>query len=184
MIAGLTFSVSSCYRYVASPFTDIMKISQVKPTMKFKQVVDILGVEPYDIYHIQETGAMLATFNYRLKKRIMKINSLNHDEFERLTTNENSQTSGELYYEKDYKTLHVLFNKDGEVASFITSEGIDNSNLIVITGNTIQFSDEKNVTLLDPAFNSQVINLKKEENTKKRDKKGIFHRFFGIFYKN
>ena len=114
----------------------------------------------------------------------MKINSLNHDEFERLTTNENSQTSGELYYEKDYKTLHVLFNKDGEVTSYITSDGIENSNLIVITGNTIQFADEKNVTLLDPAFNSQVVNLKKEENAKKREKKGLFHRFFGIFYRN
>jgi outer membrane protein assembly factor BamE (lipoprotein component of BamABCDE complex) len=179
---AIVLLLSSCAVYVAPPFTNIMKISQVKPGMKFKQVVDILGVEPFDIYHVQETGAMLTTFNYRLKKRIMKVNTLNRDEFVRQTTNEDSQTAGDLYYDKDYKVAHVLFSKDGEVTSFITSDGVENSNLIVITGNTIQYADEKNVNLLDPAFNGQVINTKRKEKENKRARRGIFSRFFGVRY--
>jgi hypothetical protein len=184
-LAAIAFAgllITGCSVYVAPPFTDIMKLSQVKPAMKFKQVVDILGVEPYDIYHVQETGAMLASFNYRLKKRIMRVNTLNHDEYVRRTTNEDSQTAGDLYYEKDYKTAHVLFNKDGEMTSFITTDGVENSNLIVISGNTIQYADEKNINLLDPAFNSQVIRPKKKENKQKSARKGIFGRFFGVRY--
>jgi len=184
LILASLLLLGSCAVYVAPPFTNIMQISQVKPSMKFKQVVDLLGVEPYDIYHIEQSGAMLTTFNYRLKKRIMKVNTLNRDEFTRQTTNENSQTAGDLYYEKDYKTLHVLFNKEGEVTSFITSDGIDYSNLIVITGNTIRFANEKDVTMLDPALNAQVINLKAKEKKSKRERRGIFSKFFGVHYQN
>jgi hypothetical protein len=176
--------LSGCSVYIAPPFTDIMKLSQIKPSMKFKQVVDVLGVEPYDIYHLQENGAMLASFNYRLKKRIMRLNTLNHDEFRRKTTNEDSQTAGDLYYEKDYKTAHVLFNKDGEMTSYITTDGVENSNLIVISGNTIQYADEKNINLLDPAFNGQVIRPKKKENKQKTERRGIFKRFFGARYQD
>lgn len=183
-LLGLCLLLGSCAVYVAPPFTDVMKITQVKPKMKFKQVVDILGVEPYDIYHVEESGAMLATFNYRLKKRIMKINTLNRDEYRRETTNENSQTAGDLYYERDYKTLHVLFSKEGDVVSYLTSDGIDNSTLIVITGNTIKYANEKEINLLDPAFNAQVINPKKVEKEKKKAKRGFFSRFLGISYQN
>lgn len=184
---GATLLLGSCahyFHYVAPPFTNVMKIAQVKPNMKFKQVVDILGVEPYDIYHVEQSGAMLASFNYRLKKRILKINTLNRDEFNRETTNENSQTAGELYYERDYKTLHVLFNKEGELASYITSAGVANSNYVVISGNTVQYINQKDITLLDPAFNSQVIDLKKHEKTEKRKKRGFFSNLFGAKYEN
>jgi hypothetical protein len=176
--------MASCYVYIAPPFTNITQISQIKPGMKFKQVSDLLGIEPYDIYHIQETGAMLATFNYRLKKRKMKVNTLNRDEFVRRTTNEDSQTAGELYYEKEYKTIHVLFTREGDVSSYITSDGVENSNLVVITGNTVQYMDEKNINLLDPALNAQVIKPKKKENDNKRAKRGLFSRIFGINYRN
>ncbi len=179
--------ITSCahyFHYVAPPFTNVMKISQLKPNMKFKQVVDILGVEPYDIYHVEQTGAMLATFNYRLKKRILKVNTLNRDEFNRETTNENSQTAGDLYYERNYNKLNVLFDKNGEVTSFITSSGVENSNLVVITGNTVQYASEKSITLLDPAFNAQVINVNKNEKNKKKKKRGIFSNIFGVKYQN
>lgn len=176
-----TIIISSCSRYIAPPFSDVMKIAQVKPGMKFKQVVDILGVEPYDIYHVQETGASLVCFNYRLKKRIIKSATLNQDEFERETTNESSQTAGDLYYDKKYKVLHVLFNKNGELSSYITSDGVENSNLIVITGNTIQYSDENNIHLLDPAFNSQVIKTHQQKLDVKV-KRSIYSRIFGTKY--
>lgn len=183
-LVGLCLLLGSCAVYVAPPFTDVMKITQVKPKMKFKQVVDILGIEPYDIYHVEESGAMLASFNYRLKNRIMKVNTLNRDEYNRQTTNENSQTAGDLYYERDYKTLHVLFSKEGDVVSYLTSDGIENSTLIVITGNTIKYANEKEVNLLDPAFNAQVINPKKVEKEKKKARRGFFSRFLGINYQS
>lgn len=176
-----TISFSSCSRYIAPPFSDVMKIAQIKTGMKFQQVVDILGVEPYDIFHVQETGASLICFNYRLRKRIIKSPTLNSDEFERETTNETSQTAGDLYYDKNYKVLHVLFNKDGELSSYITSDGIENSNLIVITGNTIQYADQNNIHLLDPAFNSQVINTQQQKHDV-RVKRSLYSRVFGKKY--
>src|ERR1017187_192555 len=88
----------SCSHYIAPPFTDVVKISQLKPAMKVKQVVDLLGIEPYDIYHMQETGAQMLCFNYRLKKRIMyQYNTVNYLEVQRQTSNEESQKTGELY---------------------------------------------------------------------------------------
>jgi hypothetical protein len=183
--AGLAcLLLSACAQYIAPPFTNVMQISQMRPKMKLKQVVDVLGVEPYDIYHVQQSGAMIATFNYRLKKRIMKMNTLNRDEIVRETTNEASQTAGDLYYDKDYKTLHVMFDTNGDMTSYITSEGVDNGVLLVVTDNTIKYADEKDVTLLDPAMNGQVIRLKKQENRVKRERQSIFSRFFGIFYRD
>jgi hypothetical protein len=180
-ICGCVF-LTLCTPYIAPPFTNVMKVSQIRHGMKVKQVVDLLGVEPYDIYHVQETNAMVASFNYRLKKRIIKLNTLNRDEYVRQTTNEDSQTAGDLYYEKDYKTAYVLFNNDGEVVSYVTSSGIDNSNRILIVNNTIRHINEKNINLLDPAISSQVIDLNKKEKRQRKEKRSIFSRIFGFMF--
>jgi len=131
-----------------------MKIYEIKNGMSFKQVVDVLGIEPYDIYHVQETGASLMSFNYRVKKRSIKIpNTLNWDEYDRQTTNEDSQKKGDLYYDKHYRTLYVLFSKEGSVTSFVTSSGIEKSDKILLTDNTIRFYDVHNTTVIDSAYN-------------------------------
>src|ERR1039457_6529927 len=147
-------AVFSCSHYIAPPFTDVVKITQLKPNMKVKQVIDLLGIEPYDIYHMQETGAQMLSFNYRLKKRIMyQYNTVNYLEIQRQTSNEESQKGGYLYYDKKYRTVYVMFSKDGDLLSYLTTGGANNKGELVIIGNSIQFYDEKNINLIDSDYN-------------------------------
>src|SRR5687767_1470385 len=108
MVLGLT-TIFSCSRYVAPPFTDVSKVTQIKTGMKVKQVSDILGIDAYDVFYMQETGAQVLSYNYRLKNRIMYIyNTVNHIEVKRQTSDENSQKAGEVYYDKNYRTLYAM----------------------------------------------------------------------------
>jgi len=144
----------SCSRYIAPPFTDVTKISQLKPNMKVKQTIDILGVEPYDIFYMQETGAQMLSFNYRLKKRIMYVyNTVNYLEVQRQTSNEESQKAGDLYYDKKYQTVYAMFSKEGDLVSYLTTNGVSAGSSLIVTGNTIQYIDEKNVNMLDSNYN-------------------------------
>jgi hypothetical protein len=152
--ACILLAAASCSRYVAPPFTDVVKISQLKPNMKVKQVIDVLGIEPYDIYYMQETGAQMLSFNYRVKKRIMYVYStVNYLEVQRQTSNEESQKSGDLFYDKKYQTVYAMFNKDGDLMSYLTTNGINHGAGLIVNGNTIQYYDEKNINVLDSSYN-------------------------------
>jgi len=158
----------SCSRYIAPPFTDVVKISQIKPSMKVKQVIDVLGIDPYDIYYMQETGAQMLSFNYRLKNRVMyPYHTVNHIKVKKQTSNEDSQKAEDIYYEKKHRTVYVLFSKDGELVSYLTTSGASDKGELVVTGNSIQYYDEKNINSLDsnynkehnPNYNAQPINI-------------------------
>jgi hypothetical protein len=153
LVLGLAI-FSSCSRYMAPPFTDMSKIAQIKSGMKVKQISDILEIEPYDVFYMQESGAQILSYNYRLKKRVMYIyNTLNYMEIARRTTDQNSQKDGDLYYDKDYKTLYAVFNNQGNLTSYITSSGESDKGRLIVTGNTIKLYNEKNTTFLDSAYN-------------------------------
>ncbi|MFO7864030.1 MAG: hypothetical protein R6U85_08535 [Salinivirgaceae bacterium] len=145
LMAILLVGLMGCNRYIAPPFTNVEKISRIKAGMKLKQVVDILGIDPYNVYHMQTTGTQLLTFNYRLKNRKLKVETFNRDEFNRRTTNEESQTAGDLHYDKDYKTLYVIL-KDGEMTSFTTSYGFDDSEYLMIHQNNLNLIGEENIS--------------------------------------
>lgn len=152
MVLSLT-TIFSCSRYVAPPFTDVSKVTQIKTGMKVKQVADILGIEPYDVFYTQETGAQVLSFNYRLKNRIMYIyNTVNHTEVNRQTSDENSQKAGDTYYDKNYRTLYAMFNKEGDLTSYITTSGENDKGKLLVIDNTIKYFDEKNTTLVDSLY--------------------------------
>jgi hypothetical protein len=185
-------ALCSCSRYLAPPFTNVSKIMQIKSGMKVKQVSDILGIEPYDIFYTQETGAQIMSYNYRLAKRIMyNYNTLNYMEVARRTSDENSQTTGDLYYDKDYKTLYAMFNQAGELTSYITTSGEIDKGKLVILGNTLKLYDEKNITFLDSTYNrafnpfysgkSTYINIDKDGHLLHESppqRRGLFSRLF------
>jgi hypothetical protein len=153
MVLSLTM-LFSCARYIAPPFTDVSKVSQIKTGMKVKQVSDVLGIEPYDVYYMQETGAQVLSFNYRVKNRIMYVyNTVNHTEIARRTSDENSQKDGEVFYDKKYRTLYAMFNKDGDLTSYITTSGENDKGRLIVTGNTVKYYDEHNTTLVDSTYN-------------------------------
>lgn len=144
----------SCTRYIVPPFTDVAKITQLKSGMKVKQVSDVLGIEPYDIFYQQETGAQVLSFNYRLKNRVMNVYStVNLTEVQRQTSDENSQKAGDTYYDKDYKTIYALFSPTGELTSYITTAGQHDKGKLILLGNTLKYYDEKNTNLLDSTYN-------------------------------
>jgi hypothetical protein len=175
----VTLLLVSCNRYIAPPFTDVTKISQLRNGMKLKQVQDVLGIEPYDIYHLQEQNLSIVTFNYRLKKRSIHVPTWNRDEIERQTTNDRSQTAGELYYEKDFKVLYVLL-RDGELTSFLTSDGYTHSNNLIVSKNTINFVTEKQFHMYDSTYlkGAYMVNLTKDKYIERKGGVGILNKIF------
>lgn len=154
LVAFLLAGVYSCSHYIAPPFTDVGKIAQIKPGMKVKQVVDILGVDPYDIYYIQETGAELLSFNYRVKNRIMYVyTTVNQNEIARQTGNEDSQKSGDVYYDRKYRGLYTMFDKDGNLVSFLTTQGVQDKGELIVIGNTLKYYTDKKTNSLDSLYN-------------------------------
>ena len=154
MMGMVLITVFSCNRYFAPPFTDVVKIEQLKSGMKVKQVIDILGIEPYDIYYMQETGAQMLSFNYRLKNRVMYVyNTVNRMEVNRQTSNEASQKAGDVCYDKDYRTAYAMFNKNDELISYLTTSGAKDKGELIVTGNSIKYYNDKNVNSLDSTYN-------------------------------
>ena len=147
---GMVFLVG-CNKYIAPAFTSVDKITQLKPGMKLKQITDILEIEPYDIFHTEQNNNSVLSFNYRLKKRVMKVASLNRDEVERKTTNVESQTGGTVFYDKKYQTLFVML-KNGELASMITTSGREDSEFLLVGQNNLKFIEDKNVNNYDSTY--------------------------------
>ena len=141
----------ACNKYIAPPFTSVDKITQLKSGMKLKQITDILEIEPFDIFHTEQNNNSVVSFNYRLKKRVMKVASLNQDEVDRKTTNQESQTGGTIVYDKKYQTLFVLL-KNGELSSMITTSGREDSEFLLIGQNNLKFIEDKNLTSYDTTY--------------------------------
>ncbi len=144
--------LASCSRYIAPPFTSVEKIVTLRPGMSMSQVSATLGIDPYDILHLNDDNSIVLRYNYRLKDRFVKISTTNKDEFERQTRNEQSQTSGSDWYNKDYRSVYVLFT-DGNVKSFITDAGKEDSEYLLISANNITLASKGEVTSYDLEMN-------------------------------
>ena len=59
-------SCNSIYQ-AAPPYTSVERMIQLKADMNVQNVNEILGIQPYDIYTIQETGGSILVYNYRVK---------------------------------------------------------------------------------------------------------------------
>lgn len=187
LLFSLLILLGSCNRYIAPVFTDVERISQLRPNMSLKQMVDILGIEPYNIYNMQEDGSMVVVFNYRLKMRRVVAPTFNQDEFNRQTTNDDSQTSGDEFYSKDYKTLYAIIN-DNKLVSYTTTDGIRTSEIVLLNSNNLNIiSDQGSSTYQsDSISNAEAVHLthgaqsfKVSSNRDKSiEKESLFKRLF------
>ena len=125
------------------------KIVQIRAGMSSSQVSATLGIDPYNILHLNDEGGIILTYNYRLKNRVMNINSTNRDVFERQTRNEDSQTAGSTWYDKQYQTVFVLFS-DNKVKAYISNVGKRDSEFLVITANNIAIATKGELSSYDP----------------------------------
>ncbi len=153
LAVSIAMSVVSCSVssnvYKTAPFTDVDKLMMLKSGMEVEQVKNTLGIDPYDVYHVTEDNSLLLTFCYRLKERRYKVKTFNQDEIERKTTNEESQTNGDLRYDKKHpKVAYILFT-NGKMVSMLTTEGRNTSELIMIKSNNLTLIDKDDITDYD-----------------------------------
>lgn len=143
-LAATVGFMASCSVYISPPFTDVEKIAQLKKGMPANKVSAVLGIPPYDIFYMDETDGYVVTYNYRLKNKRLKIETLNRDEFERKTRNDDSQTAGVMWYDKKYQVLYCLI-KEGNLVSYLTSSGHRNVDAVLTQLNRIEFIEKSNV---------------------------------------
>lgn len=99
----------SLSKYVAPPFTDLEKILALKPGISEKEASDILKIKPYDIVYSHELGKKILIYNYRVKDRNMRLQTR---AAERIIHSEDAQRQGEVWYNKQYRELFVLFENE------------------------------------------------------------------------
>lgn len=116
-------------------YTEPGKLAMLKNGMTLSQINSTLGVDPYDVYHIQDDGSSVLVYSYRLKKRRIEYKSA-----EDLATEE-SQTAGDVWYDEEHQA-YLLLN-DGKLTSFITDSGRADSKAVLVTNNLLQLISEK-----------------------------------------
>jgi hypothetical protein len=147
VLAALFFQSCTMNRsyWVAPEFTSVSKISQLKSGMSTEEINLTLGMQPYDIFHIQQDGSSIIVYNYRIKERRMNV-PLEPTQRERAIRNEErSQTDGEVWYQEDYNKVYVLL-KDNKMKSLMTDHGYENSQFILLQNNTIQLISKSEMT--------------------------------------
>ena len=68
----LAFLISSCSKWIAPYYTEVSKIAEIKEGMSEQQLVDKLGISPYNVYFMEDGGKILV-FHYRHKQRRIKF---------------------------------------------------------------------------------------------------------------
>jgi len=96
-------------KYVAPPFTDVDKILELKHGQSAKAVAEVLKIKPYDIVYAHDKGKVLLIYNYRVKDRRMVLPTKTAGQ---VIHSEEAQRQGDLWYNKNYRELYLLFEDD------------------------------------------------------------------------
>ena len=155
VIVLLTSMMYSCVvsEKVMPPYTNVQKILNVKKGMTLKQTNSTLGIEPYDIYNIQEDGGSILVYHYRTKQRKMTLPEDFKKREKILRGEERSQTEGVSWYDTDHKLVYVLF-QDEKVKSLITDQGRADGEFILFSNNNIRKITKDNLTTFRTVLDS------------------------------
>lgn len=147
----ITIVISSCevakQSMVVPPYTSVDKLVNLKQGMTTGEVSKTLGIEPYDIYHIQEDGSSILVYNYRVKDRKAEIPS-EYNKREEFFHGEGFQTAGVPYYKMESSKAYVLY-KDGKMKSVITDEGKSMSEFIMLINGNLKLLSKEDLNALD-----------------------------------
>lgn len=138
---GLVFVLSSCSYWIAPSYTNVEKITKIKPGMTIDQVNSTLGISPYNIYHIQDDGGSILTYTYRIKNRRMIVPARMKKQME-VRASEEAQTTGAPWYDGEEHIIYVLF-KDQKVKSLISDEGLKKSEYLLLKDNNLRIITKK-----------------------------------------
>lgn len=148
---NLLFSCFLCFSWLINAqifvdntlpyYTDPTKISSIRVGDSFDALTAKLGIQPYDVYHINGEGSTLISYKYRLKLR--KVETENNDELHTAA----SQTTGTVSYHEE-KTVFILM-VDQKVSSVLTSSGVADSRAILVENNAIRFISQQELVNTD-----------------------------------
>lgn len=155
-IIALFSSCTNSY-WIEAPYTSVEKLANLKAGMNISQVNSTLGIPPYNIYHIQEDGSSVITYNYRIRNRRMAMPSDPIKQKE-LKATEAAQTQGETWYETESHTVFVFF-KDGQMKSMISDEGMKKSEYLLIKDNNLKIISKKEYNSIRKIEDSRNTNL-------------------------
>jgi hypothetical protein len=186
----ISIFISSCTsrNFVVAPsFTSVDKITLLEPGQNLNEVNGKLNVEPYDI--VSGGDIFLCYYNYRLLERKIPIANSNknrsiNDVDSLNLSSELSQTTGIKFY-TEWKKLFVFF-KDGKLVSFITSDGLNDANYLMLVNGSIKLLSENDLDFSHFSKNSN-FNLSGQvnnsNNNSNKDRDIIENILFPINYK-
>lgn len=126
---------AGCSRWIAPPYTNVERLTEIQPGMNLPQVTRALGIEPYDVY-FKGDGDFVVIYNYRVKDRLMDVSG----DFQRAIHADISQTMGKDWYGESY--FCYIYFRDNQVQSLITDRGKLKSEDILIRNNNIYLIQE------------------------------------------
>ena len=167
---------ASCAKRIAAPYSTVEKIVKITPGMSASDVSSVLGIPPYDIYHMAGDGSTVLIYNYKLKQR----KNTGCGVFEKwgladpFYSKEENLAVGSSYYVNESK-LYVLL-QNGKVSSLVTDAGREDSEDLLIYNNTIQFIAKSNRHMFN-YYNYEKLEL--GQQIVKLDTKGNFEKKSG-----
>jgi hypothetical protein len=143
-------------------YTTIDKLYKVSPGMTEKEVTDIVGIPPYDIYHDVENNCKVLVWNYRHKQHT--IPSSHEDTRESLS-------GGKTTYINTEKVYMTFSENDKKLVNYFTDQGKKRSVSLIAAGRELQ----------EICNNPAGIKIKGKDNDKTIIRSLNRHRYGAIF---
>lgn len=161
LLSVLSLASCSTYKWKAPAFTNVEKLSKVEKGMNINQLNSTLGVQPYNIYNMQEDGATILVYNYRTRIRNVNVPKNSEKRIDYIFGNEAAQSEGKIWYEDGWHTAYV-FLREGKVSSILTDAGREDAEKLQLVQNNIQEIASENVTdyrfeILDSAQHAEPV---------------------------
>lgn len=133
--------LSSCETVQVAKFASVENVMELKIDNSLEEVISTLGSKPYNIYANQKEGYTIYTYKYKLVER--KVSP-------KLVNSRGGETTGTEVYNGKEHTLFLLF-KDRKLESFVTTDGRNDSNPLIMFNNTLYtISKEKGEYIIVP----------------------------------
>lgn len=132
----LIISLTACNNRILPTYTNVERISNCKTGMEVTEVIQELGIEPYDMFY-KEDNSLILVFHYRVKNKIMRTNRLSRSQKHDTA----SQYEGIDWYGKSYK-CYTYFSGN-RLQMILTDPGKEKSEEILLNARRIEiFRDE------------------------------------------
>ncbi|MEQ8325111.1 MAG: hypothetical protein RIC15_06190 [Vicingaceae bacterium] len=163
LLAFIAASFTACNYFIAPPYTSVNELIKVRKGMTITKVNEVLGIQPYDLYNVQDDGGTILVYNYRIKDRKMKVPGMSYKQREKVIKSERGQKEGIEWY-AEASRVYILF-EDDKVASLITDHGREDAEWLMITNNNLQLIAKEDLVNLKYSHADQDLLIMKGDGT-------------------